>query len=561
VTRYELCTLFDAAYLPRTLALYRSLEEHAGDFLLRAFCMDHEAYRLLGELELPRAKPIPLQDLERHDPALLAVKPARAPIEYYWTSTPSICLYCLETEPELEAITYLDADLMFFSSPQPVYDELGDESVLIVPHRYAPPWAPDAETSGIYNVQFLTFRRDERGLEALRWWRERCLEWCYARVEDGKFGDQRYLDDWPARFSGVHVLEHRGAGLAPWNVERYRLEPGDPPKVDGLPLVFFHFHSLRLYQGLEPLARARLLPPPYHVTAGLAWRSGYPLPRRERKLVWEPYLRRVAGALAEVRGLDPSFSAGLVAESARRVAAVATRRALGRAQGLARRLEPDRIRLVRLRRHGRSWHSASVARQMAALSDVELRDPDSVAPYRTFLEAMTTLVADHPLPAPAKLLDFGCGTGQYSELLDRRFPGRFEYTGWDYAPAMVDAARARWPGREFAVRDVLAPDLDLDPFDVICAGALVDVVADWQRALDTLLGARAPYVLLHRQRIADGAPRIDVVRGYRGQKTHRVTLRREDVEAAAARHGRAIARSFAVEGDVESFLLVRDSAS
>ena len=53
-----------------------------------------------------------------------------------------------------------------------------------------------------------SFRNDPNGLDALRWWTERCLEWCYSEPEH--FGDQRYLQEWPTSRPGVHVLRHPG---------------------------------------------------------------------------------------------------------------------------------------------------------------------------------------------------------------------------------------------------------------------------------------------------------------------------------------------------------------
>jgi hypothetical protein len=142
-------------------------------------------------------------------------------------------------------LTYLDADLFFFSDPSPIYQELDEASVLIVGHRF-PPHLKYLEDHGIYNVGLLSFRRDGVGPQCLHWWRNRCLEWCYDRVEDGRFADQKYLDDWPTRFPRVVVLQHKGAGLAPWNVSNHalRLENGQV-LVDTQPLVFFHFHGLK----------------------------------------------------------------------------------------------------------------------------------------------------------------------------------------------------------------------------------------------------------------------------------------------------------------------------
>ena len=162
-------------------------------------------------------------------------------------ATPSVVRYCLSHEPELDAITYLDADLYFFSNPEPLFAELTTIRSRSSRTGTRPRIGTQITTSGIYNVEWLTFRRDERGLRALEWWRERCLEWCYDRLEDGKLGDQMYLDDWPERFEGVSVLQHVGGGLAPWNVANYTLSERDGrPWVDDVPLVFYHFHSLKL---------------------------------------------------------------------------------------------------------------------------------------------------------------------------------------------------------------------------------------------------------------------------------------------------------------------------
>jgi hypothetical protein len=72
------------------------------------------------------------------------------------------------------------------------------------------------------------------------------MEWCFIRSEDGKFGDQKYLDDWPQRFGGVVVLRHKGAGLAPWNAAQYSVAWKEGRfTVGDAPLIFFHFHGFK----------------------------------------------------------------------------------------------------------------------------------------------------------------------------------------------------------------------------------------------------------------------------------------------------------------------------
>lgn len=249
---YNFCTLFDSFYLTRGLTMYRSLEKTCENFHLYIFAFDDASFDILTKLNLKKATIISLKDFE--DDKLLAVKPTRTKAEYCWTSTSSTILYVIE-KYNVPSCTYVDADLYFYQNPKLLFDEMGDKSILITEHRY-PPKFNRTTSSGIYCVQFITFVNNKDGLEALKWWRDACIEWCYDRYEDGKFGDQKYLDDWTTRFKGVHVLQHLGGGLASWNVEQYpfverignKITFIDKKNNSKFEAIFYHFHHVRFFK-------------------------------------------------------------------------------------------------------------------------------------------------------------------------------------------------------------------------------------------------------------------------------------------------------------------------
>jgi len=232
-----------------------------------------------------------------------------------------------------------------------------------------------------------------------------------------------------------------------------------------------------------------------------------------------------------------------------------SRRTGRRLLGVARAANPLDHLPGAMARYRDTWTSPDVASQMLELTNSQLQHPDDVAPYRAFRELLEILVREEALPRPATFLDIGCGMGAYGELLERWAPGRFAYTGADYAEATVATARERWPARQFVRRDV-HEEHALDGFDVVFASALLDVLADYERVLEALCAADAPWVVLHRQRVGR-RPGVEIVPGYRGQRTYRSTVTTELLTDVAARHGRGISASVHVEGDVQSFLLAR----
>lgn len=244
MTTHELCTYFDSGYLSRALVLHDSLVATGLDFRLTALCLDSPARDAVQELGVASFRALGLPELEDADPALRAVRPTRTTHEYYFTLGPSLMRYLLERDGP-DHLTYLDADMCFYSSPQPLFDESVGAATVIVGHRF-PDRLRHLEETGRFNVAWVGFDNQPAGLACLEWWRERCLEWCFDRVEDHRYADQKYLDEFPLRFERVHELQHPGTDVAPWNVDDPPLEwDGQRFTVGGQPLIFFHFQGFR----------------------------------------------------------------------------------------------------------------------------------------------------------------------------------------------------------------------------------------------------------------------------------------------------------------------------
>lgn len=288
----DFCTYFDHRYFARALAMHASLEKHCPGARLWVLCLSEPCHSALVKLELPNVFPIRLEEFEEGNLELVEAKANRSLIEYYFTLTPCLMDWLLAQNPGIEAITYLDSDLFFYSSVAPILEAFRGHSTLIIGHRFAPAARPH-EIYGKYNVGWVSFRRDADGLAALCWWRDRCLEWCYDYLDGDRFADQKYLDRFPELFSGVLIYDHPGANLAPWNLDNHRLlETASGILVDGKELIFFHFHDFKL---AFPFVWRT-----YH------WLQNAPRQAFVRRKLYRPYIEalRKGNATAQHLGLD-----------------------------------------------------------------------------------------------------------------------------------------------------------------------------------------------------------------------------------------------------------------
>ena len=231
--------------------MYESLKMTGAIFHIYIFAFDDLSLHILNDLRLENATIIPLKEFENKQ--LLDVKKDRTTAEYCWTCTSSTIEYVFDNF-HLPVCTYIDADLYFYRSPEILLEELNQgKTVLITGHRYS--WFSkiyEEKRAGKFCVQFITFVNEPKGKIILKHWIGQCIEWCYARYEDGKFGDQKYLDEWPVMYNNVKISEHPGAGVAPWNILLYHIFRSSDSIVGierrtgiKFDIIFFHFHFVR----------------------------------------------------------------------------------------------------------------------------------------------------------------------------------------------------------------------------------------------------------------------------------------------------------------------------
>jgi len=261
-------TLFDNNYLAQGIALHKSLQRVMSHFHLWIIAVDDNCFNNLKNIKLANATVLQLSSVISQE--LLDVRRNRTQGEFCWTLTPFVFDFVFDEDPQIGRVTYLDADVWFRKSPQPIFEKFDrtNKSVLITDHGYAPEHDQSA-ISGQYCVQFLTFIKEDS--KVLRdQWKEQCLSWCFNRAEDGKFGDQKYLDNWPIEFpSKVYILDDHSLILAPWNATRF-------PYGNS---ILWHFHGLKIFKDPNNQYQLQQL-----------WPSIYSIPDVAKENVYKNYI-------------------------------------------------------------------------------------------------------------------------------------------------------------------------------------------------------------------------------------------------------------------------------
>jgi len=242
-------TLCSANYLAQAKTLADSILEHNPEYHVVIGLVDRVPKNLSPSYWQPYEL-IPVEDLSIPDLADMVDK--YDIVELNTAVKPFYMEYLYQRNAQVDAVVYLDPDILVLSDLSPVLDKLRSNNIVVTPHSCT---FDDSSTNvyyelsmlrtGVYNLGFIGTARSETTFFFLKWWQTRLREHCYYRAGSGVFVDQLWVTLAPLYFPGVLVEKNPGCNMCYWNHFERRLTIRDGRYiVNGEhKLLFYHFSS------------------------------------------------------------------------------------------------------------------------------------------------------------------------------------------------------------------------------------------------------------------------------------------------------------------------------
>jgi lipopolysaccharide biosynthesis glycosyltransferase len=326
ITVFTLCS---ANYLAHARTLGDSMREHNPDFHFVIGLVDRWPKELAPSCCQPY-EVIPVEQLGL--PQFADMSQKYNIVELNTAVKPFYMAFLFERDPSVEAVIYLDPDILVCGSFAALLGKLKKNSIVVTPHSCTYDDSPENihyETvmlwAGVYNLGFIAISRTAETHAFLKWWQIRLQDHCHYRPGvAGSFFDQLWMGLAPLYFRGVYVETDPGYNMCYWNHFERRLSMRNGRYVvnDHHDLIFFHFSGYKpenpdasVSRPTEPIAsfterpdlrpiyddyRSRLLARNYALIKLIPWHFAPPgeLPgKRTAKRLMKSALKRTVSLL------------------------------------------------------------------------------------------------------------------------------------------------------------------------------------------------------------------------------------------------------------------------
>lgn len=199
-----------------------------------------------------------------------------------------------------------------------------------------------------------------------------------------------------------------------------------------------------------------------------------------------------------------------------------------------------------------SWQDENIPLRQRALVERQLEAYRNSIANPVFDALTETLRLHIPNINGSSLLEIGCSSGYYSEVLGIKGI-LVNYTGCDYSEAFVRLARQCYPTVPFDVDDAVNLSYRSESFDVVVSGCCILHIAAYEKAISEAARVSKRYVMFHRTPVLHMHGPVYYIKKAYDVETMEIHFHEQQLVALFAAHGMRViaANTHAVSWDTK----------
>jgi len=142
------------------------------------------------------------------------------------------------------------------------------------------------------------------------------------------------------------------------------------------------------------------------------------------------------------------------------------------------------------------WKSADIPTKQGLITKEELSKMYSgiiMQPFQVLADCIKLINIEN-----STIIEIGCSTGYYYEVLSHLLDMKIRYTGVDYSAPMINEAKKKYRDVTFKVADATELPFEDQEFDIVISGCCLLHIADYSKAISESMRISRQWVIFHR---------------------------------------------------------------
>ncbi len=186
-------------------------------------------------------------------------------------------------------------------------------------------------------------------------------------------------------------------------------------------------------------------------------------------------------------------------------------------------------------KHRQAWKSESIPPQQRALVQQELAAMYAGRIPEVF-QALARSIAPWLRPGE-RVLEVGCASGYYYEILEYLLGHRIDYTGADYSPALIEMARDYYPRASFVEADAAELPFEDMSFELALSGGVLLHCTHWKDIVAETARVTSRAAMFYRTPVCRNGPTRVMTKQAYGVETVELVFSEEELFAEIAKAG------------------------